>query len=103
MQRLLTTQRGNGSYGRLFLPPVQIHARARVFSFGTLLTKSGRRLLHPDDCHHAAILMLEDVAVINEVADRRTAKIQFHRDARKGTAAEEIRHLISVVDLLLLL
>src|ERR1700732_4953420 len=49
--------------------------------------------VHPDDRHHAVVLVAEDVAVIDEVADVRAAEVHAHLDARERARARPVRDL----------
>jgi hypothetical protein len=55
----------------------------------------------PDDRHHATIFMRQDVAMIDKIADVRTAKIHADRHARIRTGARPVRDLNRVMELLL--
>src|SRR4051812_19639337 len=57
--------------------------------------------LHPNDRHHASILMVEDVAVINKITDDCPAEVHPHLDIRIFPSAIPVRHLENVVPLLL--
>src|ERR1700730_7567270 len=57
---------------------------------------------HAHDGHHAVILMPEDVAVIDEITDIRSAEVHADSDARIGARAGPVWDLVHVVELLLL-
>src|SRR6476661_10902048 len=60
--------------------------------------------LHANDRHHAQILVIEDVAVIDEAAHNGAAEVHAHGDARKGAAdAIPVVNRKSIVELSLLL
>src|SRR5882757_8857770 len=59
--------------------------------------------VHPDGRHHAAVFVFEDMAVVDEVADVRSAEIHPYRHARERPPACPERHIDHVEKLLLLL
>src|SRR5436309_12152465 len=65
-------------------------------------TLSGSRL-HADFRHHATVLVVEDVAVVNEIPNHGPPEIHPHLDVRVFPFAGPVPHLEGVVPLLLLL
>ena len=46
--------------------------------------RSSAAWVHPDDRHHAVILVAENVAMVYEVADIESSEVHANRDARIG-------------------
>ena len=65
-------------------------------------TLPARLRKHADNRHHAEILMIENVAVLDEVADCRPAEIHLDLDVCRIAFAVPIGHLEDIVELLLL-
>src|ERR1700683_5260414 len=56
---------------------------------------------HPDDRHHAVILVAEDVAVVHEIADVLAAEVHSNRDARIWSGCGPVANLLHIQHLLL--
>ena len=57
--------------------------------------------LHPNDCHHSSILMVENMAMVDEVAHVRPAEIHPQSYTRIRTGPGPIRNIHCVEELLL--
>src|SRR5580700_10959584 len=50
-------------------------------------------LRHTNRCHHPAVFMREDVAMVNEISNGRSAEVHSKRHAGVGTSPSPVRNL----------
>src|SRR5580698_2115873 len=69
--------------------------RSRVEKVASPSTVAAFRMrrFHSNDRHHAAVLVSENMAMVDEIADQRAAEIHPHFNARVRPRARPIRYL----------